>query len=316
MINKPEVKRPLSNCLRLLLFYKTHTGGISIRQFLYTIPPEQNLQTVEHYLKTVHGYSRRIITRLKQQPEHILLNDRHVRMIDLLHTADQLKVVLTESTDILPNPNLSVEIVYEDEDIIIFNKPASMPVHPARRHLEDTLANFFVYHIQRQGQAATFRPINRLDGDTTGLCLVAKNALSAKLLTKQVQKEYTAILCGLLPENQGEINLPIAAAPDSVIRRQVDPNGQPSITQYSVEQRKNGYTLVRVHLLTGRTHQIRVHFSHLGYPLAGDALYGGSQKDICRHALCCNKLNFIHPISTKPMSFCINIQDDLENLLN
>lgn len=292
-----------------------------MRQFDYPISALYHGVSVENYLMQTHGFSRKIITRLKREPEHILLNGKHIRMVDPLKTGDLLTVILAEeASDIPPNPALSVPVIYEDEDIILFDKPAHMPVHPSIAHYYDTLANFFAYYMESKGLSLVFRPINRLDADTTGLCLVAKNAYVAERLSGNknsgLDKEYTAILCGEFPQEQGVIHAPIAREPGSIMKRMVSPDGQESTTEYQVLFKKNGYTLVRVHLLTGRTHQIRVHFSHLGYPLAGDDLYGGSLEKIDRQALCCTKLRFCHPVSKQPMEFCINMQDDMKKVLN
>lgn len=285
------------------------------RRFDYKIEEQYSGVTAEVYLMKTHGFSRRIITRLKREPEHICRNGEHIRMVDPLETGDILTVILEEDEGLLPNPNLSVPVVYEDSDIIIFDKPAHMPVHPSFRHIDDTLGNFFAAYLESKGEKMRFRPVNRLDADTTGLCLAAKNALSAGILTGKMEKEYTAILCGDLPWEHGIIDEPIARCSDSMIQRKVDPSGQRSITEYWVEERKNGYTLVRVKLHTGRTHQIRVHFSHLGYPLAGDSMYGGSLERIRRQALCCTRLMFTHPTMHKEMNICIKIQDDMQSIL-
>lgn len=263
-----------------------------------------------------HGFSRRMISRLKREPEHILRNGVHLRMIDQLHNGDILTVILQEeASHILPNPKLFVPIVYEDDDLILFDKPAFMPVHPSIAHYSDTLANYFAYYMEQKGLSLVFRPINRLDANTTGLCLVAKNAFCANQLSGSLEKEYTAVLTGEFPQDQGIIDAPIARMPGSIIKRTVDPTGQKSITEYRVRKRTNGFTLVQVKLHTGRTHQIRVHFSHLGYPLAGDDLYGGDTSLINRHALCCTRLQFLHPIMHKKIDFCINIQNDMKYLL-
>lgn len=262
-----------------------------------------------------HGFSRRIITQLKREPEHILLNGTHIRMVDPVHTGDTVTVILEEQVILRGNPSLQVGVVYEDQDIILFDKPPAMPVHPSFAHKDDTLGNFFAYHTQKQGETISFRPVNRLDTDTTGLCLTAKNSLAASVLAHQVEKEYTAVLSGELPWEQGEIRFPIARDPVIPIKRCVDPKGQDSITRYQVIDQENGYTLVRVKLLTGRTHQIRVHFSYLGYPLAGDRMYGGDLSRIDRQALCCTRMKFAHPVSGEKMDFQIEMGQDMKVLL-
>ena len=285
-----------------------------LRQLEYIIAMKQDGITVQDFLMKEHGFSRRIITRLKREPQHIRCNGEHIRMVDRLHACDQLVVMLTEPSHIPPNSNLSVPIVYEDEDVIVFHKPAGMPVHPSILHYEDTLANFFSYHMEQNGVQTTFRPINRLDRDTMGLCLVAKNALAAKKLCANFEKEYTAIVCGVLPLQSGEINAPIGREDGSLMKRVVRSDGQPSVTQYQVLKQEGEYTWVKVHLLTGRTHQIRVHFAHVGFPLAGDELYGGWMTEYCSQALCCSSLSFIHPMTEKKIDLRINIQNEMNKI--
>ena len=296
------------------LLQESGKGAVWLRRLEYTIGKEHDGKSVQAYLIKEHGFSRRLITRLKQEPEHIHCNGTHIRMVDLLHTGDRLTVILSEQTHILPNHNLSVPIVYEDQDVIVFHKPPGMPVHPSTLHYEDTLANFYSYYLGRQGISAAFHPINRLDRDTIGLCLAAKNQLAAKKLSGSLTKEYAAVLCGSLPEDCGEINAPIGREDGSLIKRTVRSDGQPSVTCYQVMKREGDYTWVKIRLLTGRTHQIRVHFSSLGYPLAGDGLYGGSQKDFASQALCCSRLRFFQPITGELVDLCINIQEEMDKI--
>lgn len=263
----------------------------------------------------VHGYSKRILTRLKREPQHILRNGVHVRMVDLVNPGDTVTVILQESSTIVPNPALSVPVIYEDDDVIVFDKPGNMPVHPSLAHYEDTLANFFMHYTQCKGEHLVFRPVNRLDRNTRGLCLAAKNALAAKKLSGQLHKEYTAVACGDLGQDHGIIDAPIGRVDGSLIERQVCANGQPSKTEYRVLARSNGYTMVRVILHTGRTHQIRVHFSHIGFPLAGDDLYGGNCADLSGQALSCTRLHFIHPVTGIYTDLRINMHSDLVELL-
>lgn len=285
-------------------------GAKCTRKLTYLIPKEHDGKIVQDYLMKEQGFSRRLLTRLKREPAHIHCNGEHIRMVDRLRQGDSLTVILTEPAHIPPNPELVVPIIYEDQDLIVFRKPAGMPVHPSILHYRDTLANFFSYHMQVQGIEATFRPINRLDRDTMGLCLAAKNALAAKKLCGRLEKEYTAIVCGILPEESGEIDAPIGREDGSLLKRTVRQDGQRSVTRYWVLERTEHYTTVKIQLLTGRTHQIRVHFSHLGFPLAGDGLYGGSTNDYRTQALCCNRLEFVHPVTGEVLDFRINIQEE------
>lgn len=287
----------------------------SIRRLTYTITAEHDGKTVQDFLMGEHGYSRRIITKLKQVRGDILLNGEHIRMVDPIHTGDVIQVTLHEETYIEPNGELFVPIEYEDDDIIVYNKPANMPVHPSRNHQHDTLANAYCYHMQQKDMQATFRPINRLDRDTSGLVVVAKNALSASKLSGAIEKEYTAVVCGKLTPPEGTIDAPIIRLDDFHIQRGVSENGQRAVTHYKVERQNEKYSLVRIRLETGRTHQIRVHFSHIGYPLAGDDMYGGDMTDIKRQALCCNQVAFRHPVTNRHIKICINMHEDMNKLV-
>lgn len=261
------------------------------------------------------GYSRRLITKIKLNREDISRNGLHIRMVDRLYTGDILKITLREETLVKPNFEVFVPVIYEDSDIIVYNKPPFMPVHPSSGHQLDTLANVFCGRMQELKISAVFHPINRLDRDTSGLCVVAKNALSAGIMNKGMDKVYTAVVCGEVIPPKGRIEAPIKRETDSMIKRCVGEGGQFAATNYEVIHKMNNYTLVRIILETGRTHQIRVHFAHIGNPLAGDSLYGGDMSDIQRQALCCTNVSFNHPITGKPVNLSIDIQEDMHKLV-
>ena len=273
-----------------------------MRTFDYIIPPEYDGVRLEQYLRSVHGYSGRILIRLKKSPDYVQLNGVHARVVDPIHSGDRLRILLEDIPRTPPNPDLAVPVVYEDEDVIVFDQPAHMPVHPSRNHAMDTLGNFFSAYCQRTGQNLVFRPVTRLDADTTGLCLIAKNMLSASKLAGRVEKEYLALVGnGSEPlTDTGTVDAPIARENGDGIRRCVDyENGRRAVTHYQVQGRGPKYTLVRVLIETGRTHQIRVHFAYLGHPLAGDEMYGGDRSDYKVHMLHCRMLHFIHPVTGK-----------------
>lgn len=231
-------------------------------------------------------------------------------MVDPLRPLDELVVTLEEvSESAEPNPALQVAAVYEDEDLVVYEKPPEMPVHPSLRHLNDTLANAFAAQYP---PPAVFRPINRLDRNTSGLCVVAKHALAAKKLGETLEKTYFGVAEGAFADSQGLIDAPIARADDSIIMRIVAEGGQPSQTEYRVLRQALTHTLVEFHLRTGRTHQIRVHCAHMGHPLAGDDLYGGSMGLIQRHALHCGEVRFIHPVSGREISLQSPIPADIQ----
>ena len=200
-------------------------------------------------------------------------------------------------TDVLPQ-NLPLEIVYEDTHAMVLNKPAGQTVHPTRGYADGTLANAFRGRMAARGADTVFRPVNRLDKGTSGLVLCAMNAYAAPLLAASAQKVYYAVAGGAVEADSGAIDTPIALAHGSLIQRCVcgqSGQGRPSRTEYTVIARGGGHTLLRVVPITGRTHQIRVHFASIGHPLAGDDLYGGSIVQIARPALHCGGLSFLPP---------------------
>lgn len=278
-----------------------------MRVFTYRIPPEYDGVRLEQYLRSAHGYSGRILTKIKKSPTYVLRNGTHIRVVDEVYTGDEVQITLEDVRRTPSNPALTVPIVYEDDDVIVFDKPAGMPVHPSRNHAMDTLGNFFAAHCEKMGQELIFRPVVRLDADTTGLCIAAKNMLSASKLAGQIDKEYLALVgAGHNPlPDSGVIDAPIAREHGDGIRRCVDFSaGQRAVTHYEVLRRGENASLVRVYLVTGRTHQIRVHFAWLGHPLLGDELYGGDCSERKGQALHCEKLHFIHPITGKDVLLC------------
>ena len=206
---------------------------------------------------------------------------------------------------------IDIEIPYEDEDIIVLNKPPLMPVHESRNHIGDTLSNFVAYHC---GEDMAFRAVYRLDRDTSGLVLVAKNELAAAKLAGKIKKDYYAVVDGTV-ENDGIVDAPIARCGDSIIKRKVDENGETAITEYFPIKSNGNATLVKFNLKTGRTHQIRVHMEHIGHSLLGDKLYGGDCSMISRQASHCKDICFTHPITEKPMHITCDFPNDMKNLV-
>ena len=195
-------------------------------------------------------------------------------------------------------------------DVVVFDKPVNMPVHPSIKHQGDTLGNCFSAMYPQ----LTFRPVNRLDKDTSGLCAVAKNPHAANVLQGTLKKVYYAVVCGEIASG-GRIDAPIGRAGESIIRREVREDGQRAVTDYTIIKGNRKYTLLRVILLTGRTHQIRVHFSHTGHPLAGDDFYGGSTADTAYQALHCGELEFVSPVSKEIVRVSSPIRNDMEQLV-
>lgn len=260
------------------------------------------------YLRGVLGYSSRTMTTLRKQMGLLTVNGIPQTVVMRVGAGDRLCINIPEDTmKSLPQESSQVEVAYEDDDVVVFNKPSGMPVHESKKHQEGTLANVFAAHCIQNGESLVFRAVNRLDRDTSGLVVVAKHQHSANALSGKVLKEYTAIACGEIQTEKGTVDAPIRRlAPERQIRI-VSADGQHAVTHYKVLARGGGYTLLTLTLETGRTHQIRVHMASIGHPLAGDAMYGGSLADINRQALHCGRVEFTNEITNK----CINIHADL-----
>lgn len=270
-----------------------------------------------------HGYSSNLIVHLKKTPESILKNGIWSYVKEPLHVGDTLHIRIEEnegSDNIVPNKML-LSILYEDEDILVIDKPANMPIHPSINHYEQTLANGVLWYYTAQQIPYTFRCITRLDRDTTGVTLLAKHMLSASVLSKamqqkQIQKEYLALCDGVTPE-EGTIDAPICRTADSVIERCVDfENGDSAVTRFVREWTNGQISLVRLKPETGRTHQIRVHMKHIGHPLLGDFLYHPGNYSMNRQALHCASLTFTHPITGEKLTINAKLPDDMQQLLS
>lgn len=288
-----------------------------MRQLDYHITAEEAGWAIEPYLKKRHGYSSRTIIKLKHYPEGIRLNGLHARTIDLLRPGDLLSITFLDGEDQLDNfirSNRRVEIAYEDEDVLVYNKPPAMPCHQSCGHAADTLANVFAAHCDRLGQKLMYRPLNRLDRDTTGAVLIAKTRFAAASITGGFEKLYRALCVGLPQPLRGCIDAPIRRiGPDEQVRV-VAPDGQRAVTHYQVLHSWGKYSLVDFRLETGRTHQIRVHMAHLGYPLLGDPVYGQLSPLIGRQALHCAAVAFRHPVSGQRLEVTCPLPEDMRAL--
>lgn len=287
-----------------------------------------NHLTIGAFLKQ-QGFSHPLMVHLKKTPESILLNSIWSYVNTKLSIGDVLEVHIIEeqSSENIPPTEISSEafrqmIVYEDEDILLVNKPASLPVHPSMGHHEDTLANYCAYYYKYLCSSSitggfVFRCVNRLDRDTSGLVLIAKNMLSSAVLSgqqlnRQIHRTYQAVVTGITPE-EGTIDLPIARKEGSVIERCIDyEKGEKAITHYKRIAYTNDYSLLEIHLETGRTHQIRVHMKAIGHPLPGDFLYYPDFTHIQRQALHSYRLEFFHPVTGDAMSFTQEIPEDFK----
>ncbi len=277
-----------------------------MREISFTIHEKENGYRIKDYLRNF-GVSASLLTKLKHTDNGITKNGSFARAIDWLSEGDTLTIRI-EGKGHMPQPcKMDIEIAYEDEDILVLNKPPFLPVHESRNHIGDTLSNFVAYHMDCD---TSFRAVFRLDRDTSGLVLIAKHELSASKLAGRVEKDYYAAVEGIIDEN-GTVDAPIARCGDSIIRRKVDENGEKAVTDYFPVSYKDGNTLVKCKLHTGRTHQIRVHMEHIGHPLLGDSLYNGDCSKMNRQALHCKDLYFIHPITNEKMHISSDFPKDI-----
>lgn len=293
------------------------------RIITYNISLNEDGLRVEQFLRR-KGYSAQNLASIKRMPKSILVNGVHYYMKQQLHTGDCLLVHIQETTcsEKIPPVYAPLSIVYEDEDLIVINKPAGMPIHPSMNNYTNSLANALAWYYQEQGKPFIFRCCNRLDRDTSGLTVVAKHLVSGNILSamtreKKVCREYLAIVRGHVTPESGTISAPLARKEGTIIERVVDfERGEPAVTHYRLVEEKNGHSLVALKLETGRTHQIRIHMKYLGYPLIGDYLYHPDMEFIGRQALHSHRLAFSHPITGEAMEFTAPLPEDMKSVLN
>lgn len=272
--------------------------------------------TVLDFLKK-EGFSRHILSSMKNTPGTIILNGERGFGRSVLKSQDRLVITVpeTESGENIIRTKMDLDILYEDEDILVINKPADMPVHPSAGNYENTLANGIAWYFAENGEDFVYRCINRLDRDTTGALVLAKNPLSAAILSvqmknRQIRRTYLALVDGILPET-GTVNAPIARMNGSVITREVNfKDGESAVTHYECLAAGRNYSLAELHLETGRTHQIRVHMKYIGHPLPGDYLYNPDYRKIKRQPLHSYQLEFTHPITGRPLLFTAPLPED------
>lgn len=283
-----------------------------MRKIAYMIPPAYDGRKIVHYLRGEAGCSATLVKRLKQWEDGILLNGAHARTIDRLRAGDALEITIRDN----PKPVAAAgnaPILYEDDDVVVFNKPPGMPCHQSYNHQGDTLQNAFAALCEARGEALTFRCVNRLDRNTTGAVVVAKNARAASLLAGNVHKVYLAVTSAPPFPPAGVVDAPIGRPDPGNIRRAVLPDGQRAVTVYrTLHTDGQGRSLVQCELPTGRTHQIRVHMAEIGCPLLGDDLYGGDCREMDRQALHCALVRFCLPGGT-PAQARAPLPKDMQN---
>jgi len=286
----------------------------------YVVDPADNYTFLREVLIYHMKISHALLTKLKIQQKikvngQVTLTNYRMKPGDLV-TVD---IDLEEMNGIAPQ-DIPLEIIYEDLDFLVINKPPGLAVHPVKGITDGTLANAVTYYWLQQGKNSLFRPINRLDKITSGLILIgqskyAHQAIFHQLKQGTIKRKYQAVIEGIVQEDAGRINLPIARLDPRRCERTIDPSGKHAVTNYTVMKRYEGFTLLSLTLDTGRTHQIRVHLSQSGYPVCGDTLYGSSSGLINRQALHAGKLAFTHPRTGIYMHFEASLPSDIIKLL-
>lgn len=269
----------------------------------YTIRKEDHFKNVKDVLKGYFKISDRLLLKLKNN-DKIFLNNSSCSVRNSVVIDDIVSFSLDfieDNSNVVPT-KMDLNILYEDEYYMVIDKPSGIAIHPSHLHFSNSLSNGIKYYFDSIGLKKKVRPVNRLDMDTSGIVIFAKNEYIQECLIKQMNngllhKEYIGIINGSFDKDSGTINLPIGRNMNSIIERCVDLNGSPSITHYQILNKNTKYSIVKFILETGRTHQIRVHCSYLGHSIVGDTLYGSSSDLISRQALHSYKISFVHPIT-------------------
>ena len=292
------------------------------RNIDYIIDEDSAGLRVEQFLRRKR-YSGQNLSEIKRMPKSILVNGVHYYMRQELSKGDHLQVRIceTKNSEKIPPTNLPLDIIYEDEDLLVLNKPAGMPIHPSLNNYTNSMANALAYYFQSQGKPFIFRCCNRLDRDTSGLTIVSKHLVSGSILSdmtnyREVHREYLAIARGSVTPSEGTIQAPLGRKEGTIIERTVDwEHGEDAVTHYKVVKEANGHSLVSLRLETGRTHQIRIHMKYLGYPLIGDYLYNPDMEYMTRQALHSHHMEFTHPITGEHMSFTAPLPEDMARVM-
>ncbi|MDD6254842.1 MAG: RluA family pseudouridine synthase [Eubacteriales bacterium] len=320
-MNSTEIDDILTKSIRSVVEtedYAIPSGG----RYTYIVTDRDRGATVRQIMKRRLGFSSRLTSKFKRGLGDVRRNGVQVRTFAEVIPGDVIEIVMPDEISHFEPQDIPLSTIFEDDDLIVINKQPGITVHPTRTHPDGTLANAVMKHMLDRDDRYKIRFVNRLDMDTSGVLVVAKNAFCQDAIVKmmrrgEVKKYYCAIVDGIIDDDEGTINAPIGRKQDDTVRRAVTDDGSPSVTHYRVLERfKAGYTFVALRLETGRTHQIRVHMAHIGYPVTGDQLYG-REKDspIARQALHARRIVFKHPVSGETIDAEAPIPDDMAELL-
>ena len=287
----------------------------------YVVKKDEHFDNIKEVLKTKFEISDRLLLKLKKN-NLIFLNGSVANIKEPINSNDMVEISLDydeDNTNIVP-VKMDLKIVFEDDWLLILNKPAGYPIHPSMLHFEDSISNGVKYYFDSINLHKKIRPVNRLDKDTSGIVIFAKNEYAQECLVRQMKqnefvKEYIAVCCGKFDSLVGTVNAPISRKDGSIIERCVNQNGDYAVTRYDVVQSNSNMSVVHLRIDTGRTHQIRVHMSYLGHPIVGDTLYGTASDLINRQALHSSSVTFYHPVTKQRLSFTAPLFDDMNNLI-
>ncbi len=280
----------------------------------FIVPKECDGMKARTFLRKHCCVSARIITLLKREKNGILRDNKILKTVDTVNFNDTIILNLPEdNNDIIPIKG-ELKILYEDNYFIAVDKPSDMPVHPTKVHQRDTLANILKYIQIQKGERYTFRAVNRLDKDTSGIVIIAKDKFSATVLMNTVKKTYLAVCEGVIAQS-GTVDKPIRLLEGHTVQRVAALDGKPAVTHYLPLNNDGKHTLLVIELETGRTHQIRCHMSSIGHPLAGDDMYGGSLDFVNRQALHCNSVSLTHPITGEIIEIKSELPDELAQII-
>lgn len=290
-------------------------------QLQWLISSKDDGVILREFLREKH-ISKAALTDIKYYGGHISVNGKEENVRYKLKEGDFVVVTFPKEkrSESMKPEKVPFEIVYEDDHCLVINKPPYLSSIPSREHPTGSLANGLLDYYDQKNEPHTVHIVNRLDRDTSGLMLVAKHRFSHSLFSKAQQKKeikrtYVAVVHGILKQDEGIIQAPIARKSDSIIERTVSESGQPAVTHYRVQKRLQDKTIVELQLETGRTHQIRVHMAYIGHPLCGDTLYGGNKFEIDRQALHSYQIHFYHYILGKSFTFTCPLPNDMEKLI-
>lgn len=285
-----------------------------MRHIEFLIDEKYDGKKVIAYLRGEAKLSARLVNSLKRIENGITLNGAHIRTVDLLHKGDILAVNIPEDDNEIEPVEYPLDIVYEDNDIIVINKPAGLAMHPTHNHQGDTLANGAAAYFLAKGKNVTFRAVGRLDKSTSGLVVCALNKYAASRLAGNFKKQYFAVVKGEYT-GTGTIDKPIYRPDPMKTLRAAGDKGDRAVTHWEALWTDGMNSLLKINLETGRTHQIRVHFSSEGSPLCGDDMYGSDDKRIGRAALHCGILDFTHPVTNEQMHFEVPMPEDMKKIM-